>query len=194
VATVSEQLVYEIGDPKDYITPDCIADFTSIRLEDVGEDRVRVHDVKGMPATPFYKVSMSYADGYSAAGSLTYSWPDALDKAEAADKILRTRLDDLGLKFDEIRSEFQGYNACHGPLANKVGDLNEVVLRVAVRSGDKKSVERFGMEIAPLILTGPPGVTGFAGGRPKPSEVVAYWPALIPKTEVRPEVVVEEMK
>jgi hypothetical protein len=193
VDTVSEQLVYEIGDPKDYITPDCVADFTSIHLEDVGENRVRVYNVKGKPATPFYKVSMSYSDGYSASGSLTYSWPEALEKAEAADKILRTRLDDLGLQFDEVRSEFQGYNACHGPIARKIDDINEVILRFSVRSHDKSSVERFGKELAPLILTGPPGVTGFAGGRPKPSDVVAYWPALIPKTEVSPEVVVENL-
>ena len=194
VETVSEQLVYEIGNPKDYITPDCIADFTSIHLEDVGENRVRVYGVKGFPATEFYKVSMSYSDGYSAFGSLTYSWPDALDKAKAADEILRTRLNDLGLKFDEIRTEFQGYNACHGPLAKTYDELNEVVLRIGVRSQDKKAIERFGMEIAPLILTGPPGVTGFAGGRPKPSDVVAYWPALMPKSEVKPEVVVEAIR
>ncbi len=194
VETVSEQLVYEIGNPKDYITPDCIADFTSIHLEDVGENRVRVYGVKGFPATEFYKVSMSYSDGYSAFGSLTYSWPDALDKAKAADEILRTRLNDLGLKFDEIRTEFQGYNACHGPLAKSYDELNEVVLRIGVRSQDKKAIERFGMEIAPLILTGPPGVTGFAGGRPKPSDVVAYWPALMPKSEVKPEVVVEAIR
>ncbi|HMS65318.1 MAG TPA: DUF1446 domain-containing protein [Ignavibacteria bacterium] len=194
VETVSEQLVYEIGDPKDYITPDCIADFTSIHLEDIGENRVRVYDVKGLPATEFYKVSMSYSDGYSAFGSLTYSWPDALDKAKAADEILRTRLNDLGLKFDEIKTEFQGYNACHGPIAKTYDELNEVVLRIGVRSQDKKAIERFGMEIAPLILTGPPGVTGFAGGRPKPSDVVAYWPALMPKSEVKPEVVVESFK
>jgi hypothetical protein len=95
------------------------------------------------------------------------------------------------LKFDEVRSEFQGYNACHGPIAKKIDDPNEVVLRFSVRSSDRNSVERFGKELAPLILTGPPGVTGFAGGRPKPSDVVAYWPALIPKTEVTPQVVVE---
>jgi hypothetical protein len=148
--------------------------------------RVRVFDVKGLPATEFYKVSMSYSDGYSAFGSLTYSWPDALEKAKAADQILRTRLEDLGLKFDEIKTEFQGYNACHGPLAKDFEELNEVVLRVGVRSQDRKAIERFGKEIAPLILTGPPGVTGFAGGRPKPSDVVAYWPALIPKSEVTP--------
>ncbi len=191
VETVSEQLVYEIGNPKDYITPDCIADFTSIHLEDIGENRVRVYDVKGFPATEFYKVSMSYSDGYSAFGSLTYSWPDALEKAKAADEILRTRLNDLGLKFDEIRTEFQGFNACHGPLAKSFDELNEVVLRIGVRSKDRKAIERFGMEIAPLILTGPPGVTGFAGGRPKPSDVVAYWPALIPKKEVKPVVIVK---
>ncbi|MBV6478803.1 MAG: hypothetical protein HGGPFJEG_01560 [Ignavibacteria bacterium] len=193
VETVSEQLVYEIGNPKDYITPDCIADFTSIHLEDIGENKVKVIGVKGLPATEFYKVSMSYSDGYSAFGSLTYSWPEALDKAKAADEILRTRLNDLGLKFDEIKTEFQGYNACHGPLAKNIEDLNEVVLRIGVRSHDRKSVERFGMEIAPLILTGPPGVTGFAGGRPKPSDVVAYWPALIPKSAVKAESLVEEL-
>lgn len=167
VETISEQLVYEIADPKDYITPDCIADFTSIKLEQSGKDCVRVHGVKGLPATDYYKVSMSYHDGYSAVSTLTYSAPDALKKAEAADKILRTRLDDLGLKFVEIRTEYVGYNSCHGPLAKKDVYLNEVVLRVGVRSQDKASVERFGMEIAPLILTGPPGVTGFSGGRPK---------------------------
>lgn len=194
VQTVSEQLVYEIGNPKDYITPDCIADFTSIKLEDIGENKVRIYDVKGFPSTEFYKVSMSYSDGYSAFGSLTYSWPDALEKAKAADGILRTRLNDLGLEFEEIRTEFQGYNACHGPIAKTFDDLNEVVLRVGVRSLDRKAVERFGMEIAPLILTGPPGVTGFAGGRPKPSDVVAYWPALIKKDLVKPEFVVESLK
>ncbi len=191
VETVSEQLVYEIGDPKDYITPDCIADFTSIHVEEAGKNRVRVFGIKGMPATDFYKVSMSYEDGCSAFTTLTYSAPDALIKAEAADKILRTRLADLGLNFEEIRTEFLGYNSCHGPLVKRRDDLSEVVLRVGVRSKEKSAIERFGKEIAPLILTGPPGVTGFAGGRPKPSEVVAYWPALIPKKEVKPEVIVE---
>jgi hypothetical protein len=186
--TVAEQLVYEIGDPVSYITPDCVADFTSIKLEEVGKDRVRVFSIKGKPSTDFYKVSCSYASGYSSVGTLTYSWPQALTKAKAADKILRKRLENLGLKFTEIRTEFVGYDACHGPLAKKLNedDINEIMLRVAVRSDDFNSVERFGKEIAPLILTGPPAVTGFAGGRPKPSEVVAYWPALIIKKFITP--------
>ena len=191
--TVKEQLMYEIGNPANYITPDCIADFTTIRLAEEGRNRVRMSGVRGRPATDSYKVSMSYLDGYTAFGTLTYAWPDALEKAKAADRILRTRLSDLGLKFDEIRSEFMGYNSCHGPLSVVPDEMNEVVLRVGVRSHDQLSVESFGKELAPLILTGPPGVTGFSGGRPKPSEVIAYWPALIPKSAVTPRVLVEEI-
>lgn len=193
--TVAEQLLYEIGDPKSYITPDCVADFTSIKLEDLGNDRVRVYNVKGFKETEFYKVSCSYADGYSAISTLTYSWPQALTKAKAADEILRKRLANLNLQFDEIRTEFVGYNSTHGALAKelKEDDINEIVLRIGVRSYDYYSVERFGKEIAPLILTGPPSVTGFAGGRPKPSEVVAYWPALLSKKLVTPKVEILEL-
>ena len=111
------------------------ADFTSIKLKDLGKNRVKVFDVKGMQATDFYKVSCSYADGYSSVGTLTYSWPDALTKAKAADKILRKRLKNLNLQFDEIRNEFVGYNACHETLAPSLPEdkINEIMLRIAVR-------------------------------------------------------------
>ncbi|MBI4428595.1 MAG: DUF1446 domain-containing protein [Ignavibacteriales bacterium] len=193
VQSVKEQLVYEIGDPRQYITPDCIADFTTIQIEQIGKDRVKVSRVEGRPATEFYKVSMSYLDGYTAFGNLTYSWPDALEKARKADEVLRSRLADLSLKFEEIRTEYLGYNSSHGSIAPELKEANEVVLRVGVRSQDYKAVERFGKEIAPLVLTGPPSVTGFGGGRPKPSEVISYWPALIPKSLVKPEVVIKEI-
>jgi hypothetical protein len=194
--TVAEQLVYEIGDPKEYITPDCVADFSSIKLEQVGKDRVKVFNVKGKPETEFYKVSCSYKDGYSATGTLTYSWPQALTKAKKADRILRKRLEKLDLKFDEIRSEFVGYNATHENLAPELDEdkINEIVLRFSVRAKDRNTVNRFGQEMAPLILTGPPSVTGFASGRPKPKDVVAYWPALIPKNLVTPKVKILELK
>ena len=193
VPTIKEQLLYEMGDPHEYITPDCIADFTTIRLEDAGKDRVRVFGIEGRPATQFLKVSISYSAGYKAVGTLVYSWPDAYEKAQAADKILRARLERLGLRFDQILTEFVGANATHGPLAGEPSpDAPEVQLRIGVRGEDKKAVERFTKEIAPLILTGPPGVTGFAGGRPKVEEIVAYWPALIPKTEIKPRVEVTE--
>lgn len=189
IPSVKEQLVYEMGDPHEYITPDCVADFTSIQLEYEGRDRVRVFGIKGKPATEFLKVSISYLAGYKAVGTLVYSWPDAYDKAVAADKILRSRLERLGLKFDLIHTEYVGANATHGPLAGKPSpDIPEVQLRVGVRGEDKASIARFTKEIAPLVLTGPPGVTGFAGGRPKVEEIVAYWPALIPKTEIVPQV------
>ncbi|MCI0561939.1 MAG: hypothetical protein MN733_25920, partial [Nitrososphaera sp.] len=106
---------------------------------------------------------------------------------------IRTRLNELGLDFSEIRTEYLGYNSCHGPIAKNGSDLNEVVLRIGVRAKEKSVIERFAKEIAPMILTGPPGVTGFAGGRPKPSDVVAYWPALMPKDRVQPEVIVESI-
>ena len=194
IPSVKEQLVYEMGDPHSYITPDCIADFTTVRLEYEGRDRVRVFGIEGRPATDTFKVSISYSAGYKAVGTLVYSWPDAFDKAQAADKILRARLDRLGLKFDYMLTEFVGANATHGPLAGKPSaDLSEVQLRVGVRSEDRAMVERFTKEIAPLVLTGPPGVTGFAGGRPKVEEIVAYWPALMPKSEIVPAVNIIEV-
>lgn len=189
IPSIKEQLVYEMGDPHSYITPDCIADFTTVRLEYEGRDRVRVFGIEGRAATDTLKVSISYSAGYKAVGTLVYSWPDAYAKAKAADRILRARLDRLGLRFDQILTEFVGANATHGPLAGEPSpDLAEVQLRVGVRGDDRKAIERFTKEIAPLILTGPPGVTGFAGGRPKVEEIVAYWPALIPKSEIEPRV------
>jgi len=186
VQTVSEQLVYEMGDPHGYITPDVIADFSTIRIEDAGPDRVRVFGIKGYAPTDKLKVSIAYKSGYKAVGTLVYSWPDALEKAQLADRILRERLERLGLRFDEILTEFVGASATHGPLAGDAGrNAPEIQLRVGVRSDDRATVERFTREIAPLVLNGPPGVTGFAGGRPKVEEIVAYWPALIDKTVVQ---------
>lgn len=192
--TVKEQLVYEMGKPDEYITPDGVADFTSIQLQDDGANCVRVFGIKGKPETEFYKVSISYSAGYKAVGTLVYSYPDAYRKAQAADKILRGRLERLGLKFDLIHTEFVGANALHGHLVGEISnDLPEVQLRIGVRGQDRKAVERFTKEIAPLILTGPPGVTGFAGGRPKTEEIVAYFPALIPKTEIETSVEILEV-
>ncbi len=188
IPSVSEQLVYEMGDPHEYITPDVTADFTTIKLQDAGADRVRVSGIEGRPATDKLKVSIAYRAGFKAVGSLVYSWPDALEKAQLADRILRERLDRLGLKFDQVLTEFVGASATHGDLATRAAgsapDYPEVQLRVGVRGEDRKAVERFTREIAPLVLNGPPSVTGFAGGRPKVEEIVAYWPALIDKRVV----------
>jgi hypothetical protein len=182
IQSIKEQLLYEMGDPKGYITPDVVADFSSINLAPDGENRVKVFGVKGNPKTDFYKVSIAYSNGWKAVGTLVYSWPEAYEKAQAADRVLRERLDRLGLKFDVVLSEFVGVNATHGHLTGEPSpDIPEVQFRIGVRGQNKSDIERFTKEIAPLILTGPPSVTGFAGGRPKVEEIMAYFPALIPK-------------
>lgn len=197
VPSVTEQLVYEMGDPREYITPDVIADFTTIRLEDAGPDRVRVFGIEGRPPTDKLKVSIAYRAGFKAVGTLVYSWPDALEKAQLANQVLRERLDRLGLRFDHVLTEYVGASATHGDLAARAlassargdaPDYPEVQLRIGVRGEERKAVERFTREIAPLVLNGPPSVTGFAGGRPKVEEIVAYWPALIDKRVVSTQV------
>jgi hypothetical protein len=191
-ATVAEQIVYEMGDPTEYITPDVVADFTTIHLDEIGPDRVRVHGIRGHPPTEFLKVSVAYADGWKAVGHLTYSWPDAAAKARAAARVLRERLDRLGFEFDAVRTELVGWDSTHGPLVGEPPpDLPEVQLRVGVRGHDRAAVERFTREIAPLVLTGPPSVTGFAGGRPRVTEIMAYWPALVAREVVEPRLEVE---
>jgi hypothetical protein len=184
IHTVKEQLLYELGDPKNYITPDCVADFTSVRLEETGADRVRVSGIRGGERPPSLKLSISYTNGWKAIGTLVYSWPQALEKARAADRIVRQRLADLGLQFDEIYTEFFGVNACLGPSAPRNPDPPEVQVRIGVRGADKRSVDRFTRELIPLVLNGPPGATGFGEGRPPVREIVAYWPALAPREEI----------
>ena len=189
--TVKEQLMYEIGDPKEYITPDVIADFSTVHLEQDGKDRVKVFGIEGRPETDTYKISASYNDGYKISSTLVYSWPDALKKAQKAGEILKGRADKLGLEFDEYRVEYVGVNGNNEePITEE--DLrqehNEVQMRVSASGQNKEDLDRFGREIAPLILTGPSGVTGFAGGRPKASGIVAYWPALLDKDAVEPRV------
>ncbi|MGK7369177.1 MAG: acyclic terpene utilization AtuA family protein [Candidatus Halalkalibacterium sp. M3_1C_030] len=189
--TVKEQLMYEIGDPKEYITPDVIADFSSVNLEQDGKDRVRVFGIKGRPETETFKISASYNDGYKISSTLVYSWPDALKKAQKAGEILKGRADKLGLDFDEYRVEYVGVNGNNEkPITEDDYKLehNEVQMRVSASGQSKDDLNRFGREIAPLILTGPSGVTGFAGGRPKASDVVAYWPALLSKDAVEPRI------
>ena len=185
---IKEQLLYELGDPMRYITPDCVADFTSIRLEDAGPDRVRVSGIRGGPRPPTLKLSISYLAGWKATGTLVYSWPQALEKARAADRIVRERLQGLGLSFDEIYTEFFGVNACHGAAAPANADPPEVQVRIGVRGPDRKAVDRFTRELIPLVLNGPPGATGFGEGRPAVREIVAYWSALVPREEIATEV------
>ena len=186
VASVTHQLMYEMGDPKNYITPDGVADFTSFSLEQEGPDRVRVTGVKGAPPTPTYKVSMSYHDGWKATGQLTVSGPDALAKAKLCADIVWQRLAFDGYEYSEEERmvEFVGAGVCHQGIGHPP-EPSEVVLRMGVKGADRDKVNRFGPELVPLVTSGPPGVTGFAGGRPKATEIIGYWPALLSKELVQ---------
>ncbi|MGA2119853.1 MAG: acyclic terpene utilization AtuA family protein [Bryobacteraceae bacterium] len=190
---VKEQLLYEIGDPHSYLTPDVIADFTGLDLADVEPDRVRITGARGRQRPACLKLSINYAAGWKATGTLVYTAPDAIAKAQAADRIVRRRLEKLGLRFDEIYTEYLGWNACQGDAAPPACAVPEVQLRIGVRGQQRSAVDRFTREMAPLVLSGPPGATGYGGeGRPKVREVIGNWGALLPREEIRPTVEVVE--
>ena len=183
VDTVREQLFYEMGDPKGYITPDVVADFSSIKLSQEGEDQVRVSGVKGFEPTPFYKVSMAYEDGFKCLGTIAISGPNAREKAEAFSEIFWEK---LGPEFKDTETEFFGWNACQRSLVGK-SEANEIILRLGVRSQNKEELRAFSKLVPSIILAGPPGVT-VTGGAPKPAQIVSYWPALINKEWLKPRV------
>ena len=196
VGTVTAQLLYELGEPERYLTPDVVADFTSIQLEQDGRDRVRVHGVRGTAPTDSYKVSISTLDGWRTTAQLTVGGPDAAAKAPTTADILLARLAEEGVTFAEgdCRVEVIGTNVLYdGMLPDASTAPSEVVLRISVRSSDRSAVNRLGAELASLLTSGPPGLTGFAGGRPKASEIVGFWPALIDKSAVQARVHVKEV-
>ncbi len=184
VATVREQLVYEMGDPAAYLTPDVVVDFGSIRLEAAGPDRVRVSGVTGAAPTDLLKVSVSYGDGFKASGGVIVCGPNAAAKADAFGDILWGRLPE----FEATLTEAVGADATWGPLSPN-RDSAEVMARFGVRDHDKAKVREFSKMVPAMVLSGPPGV-GVIGGRPPVQDVVAYWPCLIPRNLCEAEVVV----
>lgn len=193
IETVTSQLVYEMSDPANYITPDCVADFTSIQLKQESEDRVAISGIKGQPATDTYKVSISFHEGYKLISQLTVAGPDAVDKAKLCADIVfdRVAMDGVTFTDEEKFVEIVGTNVCHAGIADAPAEPAEVVLRIGARSPDRSKLDRLGMEIVPLVTSGPPGVTGFAGGRPKATEIISYWPALLSKGKIETKVSVE---
>lgn len=174
LATVKEQLVYEIGDPKAYFTPDVVADFTTVKLEERGVDRVHVSGATAHGRPEQLKASISYHWGYKASGTLVYGAPDGADKARRAAEIVWNRCAGQGLQFEASITEVFGDSPA--------------LLRLAVRAREKRPVEEWTREMVPLVLNGPPGATGYGEGRPKVHSVVAYWPALLPRELVSPRV------
>ena len=188
VDTVKEQFLYEIHDPKCYLTPDVIVDFSTVKLEDVGIDQVKVSGATGKPKPKTLKAIMGYTAGFVGEGSITYSWPDALPKARKAEEIIRHRIDMQGIKAEEIHSEYIGLNSIHGPLAQDPQyELNEVMLRVAVRTSSKDEAAKIGREFPALALNGPPHASGL-GGMHSVRELIGQKAALIPREEIEPTV------
>lgn len=177
--TVREQLVYEMGDPQYYISPDVVANFLTIRLEQDGDNRVKVSGIKGLPSTKFYKVSMAYQEGYKAQGAIIVSGNDAVKKSEIFAQLFWDRLKELGYTFQKTNTEMVGYNACHRDLARKI-DPNEIYLRFYALDDKKEGLEEFAKLLSTIILSGPAGVA-VTGGRPRVQRIMSYWPALIKK-------------
>jgi hypothetical protein len=184
---VSEQLLYEVGDPAAYLTPDVVADFTSLDLRQSGKDVVEITNIKGKPATDSYKVSLAYRDGFTAAGTLLIYGDGAPAKARTCGAMILKRLERAGVVPERSYVEYLGAGS-GVPIRPLREDLTEVVLRMAVHDSRRAAVERFTREFAPLVTSGPPGVTGYTTGRAPVREVFAYWPALIDKDAVTPHV------
>ena len=194
--TVVEQLVYEIGDPNHYLTPDVDCDFTTVEVSEIGKDRVAVRGATGNPATDTYKVSLAYRDGFMASGQLLVYGQDCVDKAKACGQIILKKVEQAGFKLARTNIELLGAGA-GVPGAwfwRKFQPPGELVLRVTAHDPRREAVERFSKEFAPLITSGPAGLAGYASGRPQVRPVFAYWPTLVPKELVRTKVEVRRAK
>lgn len=187
VQGVKEQLIYEIGNPKEYYTPDVIADFTSVRFSEVEKNIVEISEVKGVKPTDQYKVSLCYENGFKATGTLIYTWPEVYEKIEEAQRIIKERLVESGYRYAEVYFEHIGLSACHKDVHQVIPQsLREIMLRASVRSYDREAVEFFTRQLAPLVLGGPPGASGYTDGRPRVISVFSYFPTLINKSLVKP--------
>ncbi len=179
--TITEHLLYEINDPRRYTMPDGIADFTSLKLEEMAKDRVRITGMSGLERPEMLKLVIGYEDGWIGEGMLFFPWPYAYERAQKARETLIERFERLGLKSDEIQFDFIGVNMLHGPAADNADhvDHNEVGLRVAVRTRTKDEADKVRRACAHMWIMGPGG-TSF--GTPiKPRPVVSLWPTFIPR-------------
>jgi hypothetical protein len=186
--TVAEQLLYEVADPAAYLTPDATVDFTSVSLRETGSDIVEVSGGRGKPATDSYKVSIAYRDGFMASGMLVVAGPDANSKALRSGEMILERVRRAGWNLERTNIERLGGGDCMPGVVPRAKEPPEVVLRVSVHDSRREAVERFTKEFAPLVTSGPPGIAGYATGRPVVREVFAYWPALLDKQAVPPKV------
>ena len=175
--TCTEQLLYEIGDPACYITPDCVLDVTELSFAEEAADRVRVEGARARPRTPTHKVSVGYFDGYIGEGQISYGGPGAVARARLAGEVVEERLRLCGFAFDELRVELIGIDSLHGPAPDRP-EPYEVRLRVAGRTAERKSAEAIGWEVETLYTNGP---QGGAGAFRQAREIYAVQSVLLPR-------------
>jgi hypothetical protein len=191
--TVKEQIVYEIHDPARYLMPDAVADFTAVELEEEGPDRVRVRGMRGRPRPDTLKALVGYRDGWIAEGLVVVPWPDAHGRAEFARRLFEERLGVAGVDPLELRIDHMGVNSLHGEAAPApASDPAEICLRFAVHTATRAEAEAARREITHVWGL---GAVGTAFGSPmRPREVIALWPALVPRDAVQPHVRVSLME
>ncbi|HEY8488180.1 MAG TPA: acyclic terpene utilization AtuA family protein [Thermaerobacter sp.] len=189
--TVKEQLYYEVHDPAHYVNPDVVADFSQIELHPVGPDRVAVTGTRGRPRPETLKVTAGYEDGWLGQAIIGYSWPDALEKAQAAEQIIRRQMARAGLNPQEVHVEYLGVNALHGPLAPIPDEPNEVYLRFVIRTQSREEAERLSRLFPPLALNGPPYIGGALAGLSRSRQLLGIWSTAVPRAWVEQAVRVE---
>ena len=182
VQTVTEQLLYEIDDPACYRTPDVDVDFTSVAMTEAGTDRIRVSGAAGRAPSDKLKLVAVYRDGWTASGMMAVVGQNAEAKARAAGELVLERVRRAGVSLAASLVECLGAGDVAPGVLRPKSPPFEVVLRVTVRDPERAAVERFCRELAPLVTSGPPGIAGYAAGRPAPRPAFGYWPALVPRS------------
>jgi hypothetical protein len=191
LATCKEQLLYEMHDPAEYITPDCVLDITGLELSQAGHDRVSFRGAKARPRTPTYKVTVGYHDGYIGEGQISYAGINAVAKAKWSAEIVEQRLKDRGFEYSEVRVDLIGMSSLHG-MSGPRPEPYEVRMRLACRTENRKAAEAVGFEVRALHVNGPGG--GGGGSDPVVREVLAVQSVLLPRTLVDAQVTVEALR
>jgi hypothetical protein len=184
--TVKEQLLYEISDPGSYLSPDVTVSFLGLKLECLEKDRILIKGAKGYKASSTLKVSATYRDGFKAEGMLTIFGPSAVTKAKRAGEVILSRVKAQGFNLEKTHIECLGNLDVIPGVFKEPSNVMECVLRVAVSDLNYDAVESFTKQIAPLITSGPQGITGYISGRPRIREVFGFWPCLIDVNKVKP--------
>lgn len=187
--TVKEQMLYEVHDPANYLTPDVVVDFTTAQLEQIGPDRVRISRISGKPRTPTLKVSIGCTEGHIGEDMFFYAGPGALRRAQLAKKILEERFRIVNLDAEEVRVDFLGLNAIHGAMTpTDAPEPYEIAVRVAARTKTREEAIKVGREVDGMAVSG----VGMTGKRvphqDRTREIIGVWSSLVPREKIVPSI------